>query len=522
MSVWVQSRAVISAAAVVLVATLLSATAVQGCAGLGREELIAGKACDENDACLPGYECHLATHTCVPEGTVSDGGGGTAGSGHQGGEAQGGEGQGGGCSSVSDCPPPEAACEQAICLGGDCGVIAADQGSALPPEDQVAGDCRLMICDAAMNVVEQVDDSDVPDDGNDCTSEACNGGEPVVGDRELGVPCGINGEHVCDGAGTCSECSLPSDCDMLPANDECQARTCINGMCGQSFTAQGFVLAVQTSGDCKQRECDGAGAIVVVTDDTDLPDDGNACTAGMCSGGVASNGPVMDGTPCGGSQSCVSGVCTGCIVGADCPGTDTECRTRTCTSGACGFDFELQGFVTSQQTAGDCQEQQCDGMGATVSVDENGDVPPDDGNACSDDVCVNGSPQHPPEPLNASCLSSMYCDGAGNCVACNIASQCPQGGACEDAICSGNACSLQQRPVGAVAKGQTAGDCKKLVCNQQGNTTQQADAADLPVDGNECTDDLCQGVNPMNPPLSAGSPCAMGSGTCDGNGTCVQ
>ncbi len=515
---WTASRAILGAVTAALVTSIFATTALQGCAGLSREELVSGKACDADGACLPGYACDPATGICVPEGTlVSEGGGGTAGAG---GVHQGGEPQGGGCSSVGDCPAPQAACEQAICLAGACGVIAADQGSPLPPAQQVAGDCRLKVCDAAMNVVEQIDDGDVPDDGNDCTTEACNGGVPQVDDRELGVPCGMNG--VCDGAGQCSDCTVPSDCDRLPPDDECQARSCVDGMCGQSFTAQGFVLSVQTNGDCKRRECDGAGHIVLVDDDDDAPDDGNACTVGSCSGGVAMNDPVVDGTPCGGAQSCVAGMCTGCTDGADCPGTDTECRTRTCTSGVCGFDFALAGVATSQQTAGDCQELQCDGMGAVVSADDNADVPADDGFECTGETCVNGSPQHPPEALNQSCMGSMYCDGAGQCVACNVASQCPQGGACEDATCIGHGCGLALRPAGALAKtsAQTAGDCRKVVCTQQGTTTSQADATDLPVDGNECTADVCQGVNPMNPPLP-GSPCAMGTGTCDGSGQCV-
>lgn len=41
-------------------------------------------------------------------------------------------------------------------------------------------------------------------------------------------------------------------------------------------------------------------------------------------------------------------------------------------------------------------------------------------------------------------------------------------------------------------------------------------------DGNECTDDGCDGAIPIHPPSAAGSPCTAGGNVCDGMGLCVE
>src|SRR6185436_9704121 len=99
----------------------------------------------------------------------------------------------------------------------------------------------------------------------------------------------------------------------------------------------------------------------------------------------------------------------------------TDCETRTCQGNACGLAFQPAGTLTSVQTPGDCQVNQCDGAGNIVQAPSNGDVPPDDGNQCTGEVCNNGSPAHPPEPIDAGCNQNggAFCNGAGACVQCN-------------------------------------------------------------------------------------------------------
>jgi large repetitive protein len=142
---------------------------------------------------------------------------------------------------------------------------------------------------------------------------------------------------------------------------------------------------------------------------------GETCANGACAGGTpqaACGNNVAEGTEqCDGSDlkgaTCqslgfISGTlacgpnCTyntsGCVASAcntpsDCPGTDTVCRTRTCSAGVCGVNFAP---TTTLCGTG----QACDGAGNCVTVPPvcgNGIVEPgeqcDDGNTLSGDGC---------------------------------------------------------------------------------------------------------------------------------------
>ncbi len=107
----------------------------------------------------------------------------------------------------------------------------------------------------------------------------------------------------------------------------------------------------------------------------------------------------------------------GCTTPAECPGQDTECQTRTCNLGVCGLTFQPAGTVISTQILGDCHRNQCDGLGNIVPVIDDGD-PFIDGNQCTDDLCIAGTPVNPPSPAGTACTQNggTMCDGAGNCV----------------------------------------------------------------------------------------------------------
>ena len=58
------------------------------------------------------------------------------------------------------------------------------------------------------------------------------------------------------------------------------------------------------------------------------------------------------------------------------------------------------------------------------------DTPADEGNACTDETCVNGIPSHPPEPARTACAQSggTLCNGSPAtpaCVVCLIGTDCP-------------------------------------------------------------------------------------------------
>jgi hypothetical protein len=78
-----------------------------------------------------------------------------------------------------------------------CGFMQKPDGTPLP--DEVAGDCKAPQCMMG-DVVLGPDDADVPDDGVECTSDACMAGEPYFPQMPAGTACSLGG---CNDAGQC-------------------------------------------------------------------------------------------------------------------------------------------------------------------------------------------------------------------------------------------------------------------------------------------------------------------------------
>jgi hypothetical protein len=85
--------------------------------------------------------------------------------------------------------------------------------------------------------------------------------------------------------------------------------------------------------------------------------------------------------------------------------------------------------------------------------------------------------------------------------------------------CNGGFCGTDFVPVGP-APTPIPGDCKAEDCDGAGVLFHPVDDADLPVDNNACTEDLCDMGTPANPPLSRGTSCGADL-ICDGTGVCV-
>jgi len=250
------------------------------------------------------------------------------------------------------------------------------------------------------------------------------------------------------------------------------------------------------------------------------PSVSEAGASGAETGGAGSNN--------GGSAPSGAGESTGgapspseCTKPEDCPGQDSECATRTCSDGVCGFDYEKQGKIVSEQTANDCKRSVCDGMGAIVSEPDDGDLA-DGGNVCMLDSCKDGTPTHDPAPTTTSCgqKSQFKCDGQGACAGCTKSSDCGLDNLCATYTCTGNTCQNNFVPSGQGNLANTAGDCKKNVCDGMGSPVAIADDSDLPEDSNPCTKNVCSGGAPSHPNESATKSCGTYS-TCNGAGSCV-
>lgn len=284
------------------------------------------------------------------------------------------------------------------------------------------------------------------------------------------------------------KCKAPTDCP--DAANECIEVTCTAGVCGEKPKAAGTTVSTQTAGDCQKNECDGAGKILAVDDDTDVPNDNDACTQDRCAGGEPEHTNVSDGTPCGANLTCVNGACTGCATANDCPGVDDECKTRTCSAGKCGFDYATDGKALAAQVAGDCKKSVCDGAGNSKSVDDDADLPADDGSQCTNEVCNAGMPSHPNEPKGLACNQGggTLCNGAGVCVA----------PACDDGIQNGNETGLDCGGVcGVCPNGEgcaVATDCASGKCT--GNICQAPTCTDGVKNGSETGVDCGGSCNP--------------------------
>jgi hypothetical protein len=291
-----------------------------------------------------------------------------------------------------------------------------------PTAAQTAHDCQKNQCDGSGNIVSVADNTDLPlSDNNSCTTDTCVTGAPVHTPVAAGTSCTEVVGGKCNGAGICAACVTGADCAQ-PTN-ECQlAATCTAGVCGMSFASSGTATTAQTANDCQKNQCDGAGNIVTVADNTDLPlTDNNSCTTDTCVTGAPVHTPVAPGTSCTelvGGKCNAAGTCVQCVTGADCAQPANECQlAATCTSGVCGMTYAAAGTATTAQTANDCQKSQCDAAGNIVSVADNTDLPLPDANVCHGVACTAGVPSHPNLTPGTSCGSNLYCDTAAACIA---------------------------------------------------------------------------------------------------------
>ncbi len=101
---------------------------------------------------------------------------------------------------------------------------------------------------------------------------------------------------------------------------------------------------------------------------------------------------------------------------------------------------------------------------------------------------------------------------------------CPAtGNECLYRTCTSGVCGTAPYAANTPTATQSAGDCQLQVCDGSGGTTQAVDNTDVPIDGNQCTDDVCSNGTPSNPDLSSGATCTQNGGAlCDGSGHCVE
>ncbi|MFT3766074.1 MAG: delta-60 repeat domain-containing protein [Minicystis sp.] len=178
------------------------------------------------------------------------------------------------CETASDCPDPGNVCVLRTCAGGACGTADAPMGTPLLA--QAAGDCKATVCDGAGSTATANDDTDVPDDGNPCTIDACAGGTPSNTPAAAGAVCGAG--QICDGNGACVACITDADC----AAGTCVANACVVASCTDTVQNAG-----ETDVDCGGPSCAKCA-------DTKKCSASSDCASGLCAGGVcAQTTPIV-------------------------------------------------------------------------------------------------------------------------------------------------------------------------------------------------------------------------------------
>nr|HEX4317057.1 hypothetical protein [Kofleriaceae bacterium] len=218
------------------------------------------------------------------------------------------------------------------------------------------------------------------------------------------------------------------------------------------------------------------------------------------------NNPAVDATP-------------ECTSASECLGAN-ECLLAACTHGICELSPVAAGTPLVAQTAGDCQQAQCDGSGKIVSMEDDSDIPA--AKTCVDETCAAGVPTEMVQGIGAACGSGLMCDGGGDCVNCTLPNQCPGSDTeCQVRSCQQGTCGFDNTPANTVTKAQVAGDCKTQICDGSGAFTDITNGSDVPNDNNACTNDFCTGSDPDHSNVGIGTVCGSGGLVCDGSGNCI-
>jgi hypothetical protein len=372
-------------------------------------------------------------------------------------------------------------------------------------------------------------------DGNPCTSDACNpatgcGNVPVVN----GVPCSDG--DACDGLETClgGICApgTPLDCND---GNACTVDGC-SALAG--CTQQPTPGCCASDADCADVSACTVNERCVANACASDPrpcDDGNPCTADACnpaSGCVFT--PVPNGQSCSdldfcnGMETCQSGTCVPMAV-PDC-NDGNACTTDTCNAVAGCRNTPVPGCCTANADCADaslCTANERCVAGQCVSdpVDCN------DGNPCTGDTCSpSGGCANVAVVDGVSCSDGDTCNGLETCQggACRpgLALACDDGNACTaDACNSLSGCTHQPTP-GCCDGDADCADVSACTINERcvGNAC-VSDPRPC-TDGNPCTADAC---NPASgcvfTPVPNGQSCSdldfcNGMETCQ-TGTCV-
>lgn len=199
-----------------------------------------------------------------------------------------------------------------------CGVDAKPMGTAITP-DTTKGDCKKPVCDGSGDATTAADPTDLPNDNNQCTIDACNADQPAFTNQNDGFACTQMGGKLCK-AGQCVACLVGGDCPsgVCTNQNTCAPASCMDGSkngaetdtdCGGGTCSKcinGKHCAQAT--DCVSSSCSGTVCQPSCTDMIQNQDETGVDCGGSCA-------PCAVGGGCALGSDCVSGVCSGTTCG---------------------------------------------------------------------------------------------------------------------------------------------------------------------------------------------------------------
>ncbi len=430
--------------------------------------------------------------------------------------------------------PPDTPCT--LPLGSECNAggfcVIDDSRGCNDVCQRTIGSCGDGVVDAGL---EDCDDGNTAD--GDCCDSNCRF-EPAASSCSDGDAC--NGDETCDGAGSCAagqaldcddsnvctddSCDSVDGCVNTPNTGPCSdGDACTDGdVCAAGECTPGGPLDCDDSNICTDDSCDTIGGCVNAPN-TDPCSDGDACTEGdVCAAGACTPGGPLD---CNDSNVCTDDSCDsigGCVNAPNtgpCSDGDACTEGDVCAAGAC-----TPGGQLDCDDSNVCTDDSCDTVGGCVNA-PNTD-PCSDGDACTEgDVCAAGActPGGPLDCDDSNVCTDDSCDSVTGCSNDFNTAPCDDGVFCNGVdTCSGGSCSDH---AGDPCAG--GGECAGA-CDEAAESCSVPDGTPCSDDGNECTEDVCDGQGACgHEPLADGSACTDDGSFCTGiescqSGACVS
>lgn len=193
-------------------------------------------------------------------------------------------------------------------------------------------------------------------DDTDCQAMSCVDGvcglppascdDAIANGDETDVDCGGPECPACDDSQSCSVAA------------DCQSQTCIDGVCTAPTCSDGLTNGDETAVDCGGPECAPCGDALACEVGTD-------CQSGVCDGGLCAIPLCNDGAKNGKETDvdCGGGFCDPCDDGLGCT-VDNDCAGKDCTGGVCVGATCDDGVKNGQETGVDCGGPDCGPCGA--------------------------------------------------------------------------------------------------------------------------------------------------------------